>query len=186
MAFDLNDSGHKARISWTAAGSKNGWLALPADDGSITSGKQLFGNVTPQPQSDHPNGFLALAVYDQPDNGGNGDGVIDLRDAIWSKLRIWIDSNHDAVAQPDELFTLPALGITSLSLKYTETPIVDQYGNKFRYKGKVNPEGQPKSDAVDRIMYDVFLAPYVPSQANCGAGQKQAPPSADLLIDHLQ
>lgn len=157
MLFDLNGDGKPTQLSWTAASSKNGWLALPAEDGTITSGKQLFGNFTPQPPSNDPNGFLALAVYDTIDHGGNGDGVIDYRDAVWPKLRIWIASNHDGVAQPNELYALQNLGITSLGLKYVDTRLVDQYGNKFRYKGRVNPEGQPPWDKVDRVMYDVFL-----------------------------
>lgn len=187
VRFDLSGDGKPTQISWTAQWSRNGWLALPAADGSITSGKQLFGNFTPQPESDHPNGFLALAVYDHPDHGGNGDGVIDWRDAIWPKLRVWIDSNHDGVAQPNELYMLPSLGINSLGLSYVETPFKDQYGNRFRYKARVNPGGQPKTDPVDRVMYDVFLVPYVVA-ANWDGSNRTAPqqPTKDLLIEQLR
>ena len=158
VRFDIKADGKPIQIAWTAAGSRNAWLALPDSDGTVTSGKQLFGNVTPQPTSPEPNGFLALAVYDQPDKGGNGDGVIDWKDAIWPKLRLWIDSNHDGVAQTRELHTLPSLGVTSLGLTYRESKFEDQYGNEFRYKGKVNPDGQPPDDHVGRVMYDVFLS----------------------------
>jgi hypothetical protein len=154
--FDITGDGKPQQISWTAAGSTNGWLALP-HDGKVTSGKQLFGNFTPQPPSDNPNGFLALAVYDQPENGGNADGVIDWHDAVWPNLRIWIDKNHDGIAQPDELFTLPSLGINSLAVAYVNSKYVDQFGNQFRDKGRVNPDGAPSTDHVDRTMYDVFL-----------------------------
>jgi hypothetical protein len=154
--FDITGDGKPQQISWTAAGSTNGWLALP-HDGKVTSGKQLFGNFTPQPPSDNPNGFLALAVYDQPENGGNADGVIDWHDAVWPNLRIWIDKNHDGIAQPDELFTLPSLGINSLAVAYVNSKYVDQFGNQFRDKGRLNPDGVPPTDHVDRTIYDVFL-----------------------------
>lgn len=100
VLFDITGSGNPVQVAWTALGADNAFLALPGPDGMVHNGKQLFGNYTPQPPSDDPNGFLALAVYDQPVNGGNGDGIIDAHDAIWPSLRLWIDTNHDGISLP--------------------------------------------------------------------------------------
>jgi hypothetical protein len=164
VMFDIQGNGHPLRIAWTAPGSHNAFLALDRGNG-ITSGKDLFGNYTAQPKSPTPNGFLALAEFDKPANGGNGDGVIDEQDAVYSRLRLWIDENHDGVAQPNELHTLPELGVLSLSLDYSESRKEDQFGNEFRYKARVNPRGHDRRDEVrrdeasevGRIVYDVFF-----------------------------
>jgi hypothetical protein len=153
--FDIGGTGNPIQIAWTAANANNAFLALPGADGLVHTGKQLFGNFTPQPQSSTPNGFAALAVYDDPKNGGNGDGVIDARDAIFSSLRLWIDANHDGISQPNELFTLPSLGVNSISLNYKADLRTDQYGNLLRYRAQVNP-GEPAS--VGRMAYDVFFS----------------------------
>jgi hypothetical protein len=156
VSFDIAGTGNPIQIAWTAPGASNAFLALPGSDGLVHNGKQLFGNFTPQPRSAAPNGFAALAVYDDPKNGGNGDGVIDARDSIFASLRLWMDTNHDGISQPSELYTLPALGVNSISLKYKETRMTDQYGNAFRYRAAVNPD-DPDASKVDRKAYDVFL-----------------------------
>lgn len=156
--FDISGTGHPIKIAWTEPGSGNAFLALDRDgDGKIDSGKELFGNFTEQPPSPNPNGFLALAEFDKPENGGNGDGIIDSRDAVFSNLRLWIDDNHDGISQPSELHTLPELGIFSLSLKYTISWYTDQYDNHFRYKGVVNPDPKDGTSKDGRFDYDVFL-----------------------------
>ena len=159
VMFDIYGTGQPIQIAWTAPDSGNAFLVLDRNgNGKIDSGKELFGNITDQPPSADPNGFLALAEFDKPANGGNDDGIIDSQDAIYSSLRLWIDENHDGISQPDELHTLQELGVYSLALNYRESKRKDQFGNTFRYKAKVNIEGQPSGDKADRWAYDVFFA----------------------------
>jgi len=165
VMFDIRGDGHPVKIAWTAPGSHNAFLVLDRDgSGSITSGKELFGNFTTQPKNNHPNGFLALAEYDKPENGGNGDGVMDEQDAIFSRLRLWIDASHDGISQSSEFHTLPEWGIHSLSLSYFDSNKTDEFGNRLRYKARVNPRkehrdgrDEKESGEVGRWAYDVFF-----------------------------
>lgn len=156
VVFDMSGTGNPIQIAWTAARANNAFLCLPDSNGKCDDGKDLFGNFTPQPPSAHPNGFAALAIYDLPQNGGNGDGIIDAHDEVFSSLRLWVDANHDGTTQPGELHTLPSLGVNSISLDYHLSQRRDQYGNLFRYGAKVNP-GASKASEVGPMAYDVFL-----------------------------
>ncbi len=158
VMFDILGNGIPARIAWTAAGSGNAFLALDRNhNGVIDNGKELFGNVTEQPDSPERNGYAALAEFDKPENGGNGDGIIDRRDAVYSKLLLWIDENHDGISQPNELHTLPELGVFSISLHYTDDHHDDSYGNWFHYKAALNPSPLDGTSKDGRWTYDVFF-----------------------------
>jgi hypothetical protein len=77
-------------------------------DDFINDGDELFGST-----EKFDNGFDLLASYDS-----NHDGVIDRRDPIFSRLRLWKDSTGQGSSMMGDIYPLSALGVTQIDLRY--------------------------------------------------------------------
>jgi hypothetical protein len=164
VLFDLAANGHPEHVAWTGRHELVAFLCLDRNgDGRIDDGSELFGNATRLANGKRaPNGYVALAEFDKPEMGGNGNGFIDPGDAIWGRLRLWIDENHDGVSQPWELHPLEWAHITRIGLEYVRSNWQDAHGNLFRFLGTawfLGPDGREHVLATT----DVFLRVAAPS-----------------------
>lgn len=183
--FDLNADGFAERRPWTVAASTNAFLALDRNrNGVIDNGRELFGNFTPLADGTNaPNGWAALAEFDRQSLGGNGDGVIDQRDAIYSVLLLWQDLNHDGISQPLELHSLASFGIETISIDYKSEMRRDRWGNLFRFKAMVIGHDPVTGRAYQRYAYDVFFD--VPHHLSAITTRATAPTAGCVVAGYM-
>lgn len=126
VRFDLNATGSKMRTGWVTSG-RDAFLSLDLNgNGRIDSGAELFGDSTLLPDGNPAaNGFEALAQYDS-----NHDGYITDLDPVFSRLRLWMDFNHNGISEPGELFSLESENIRSIYLDYRVMEEEDSHGNR--------------------------------------------------------
>lgn len=159
VLFDLDGDGTREQLSWTSATSEDAWLCLDRNgNGSIDNGKELFGSYTEQPdppEGTEPNGFIALAEFDKPENGGNEDGIIDARDSVYQSLQLWQDTNHNGTSEAGELRPLQSFGVEAINLDYRYSRIVDEFGNQFRYRTRLKLKN--RTIDIGAWAWDVFL-----------------------------
>jgi hypothetical protein len=105
--FDLDGSGHSQRWGWLTP--KAALLVYdPEGTGRITSGLQLFGNVTFW--MFWKDGYDALASLDD-----NGDG--ELHGDELRGLALWQDVNGNGISDPGEVCSVSDYGIRSISCR---------------------------------------------------------------------
>lgn len=147
--FDDDADGIQTATGWVAP--DDGLLVLDRNgNGTIDSGAELFGDQTPLSSGGlADSGFAALAEMDS-----NNDGVIDASDVKFSSLRVWRDLNGDGISQDGELFTLDALGITSLDTQFSAVVSGADLGNGNRV---LREGGFTRADGSVGVMADLSL-----------------------------
>jgi hypothetical protein len=150
-SFDLTRSGVCHASDWPT--SVTPWLALDRnEDGVIDDGRELFGSATKLEAGGFAkNGFEALRELDT-----DHDGVLDARDATFSKIVVWADRNLDRQSTPDELTSLESAGVMSIDLRDHRDMRCDARGNCEGERSRftfVAPTGEARRGTV----IDVYL-----------------------------
>ncbi len=141
VQFDIDADGDLDSITWTAPGAEIAFLALDFNsNGAIDSGRELFGNA------DSENGFEKLSGFDS-----NDDEVVDRHDAVWSRLLLWTDRNHNGESEPEETRPLSTSGIETLDLHYRVLGRQDRNGNAFTLTSHLWRNGKKEK------YYDVYF-----------------------------
>jgi hypothetical protein len=140
VTFDVDGSGLGREWSWITP--KAAWLVFdPKAEGKITSGRQLFGNVTFWMFWNH--GYAPLAALDD-----NRDGT--LTDKELAGLALWHDANGNGVADVGEVEPLSAYGIVAVSSHWQ--PLA-HHPDKIAF----SPTGVTFADGRTRPTFDLIL-----------------------------
>lgn len=155
--FDLFGWGEPVKMAWV--GTNDAFLALDKNDnGRIDNGRELFVNFVGERGFDEvASGFDNLARYDEPAQGGNGDGRIDARDAVFGKLRAWQDQNQDGQTQAGELRTLAEIGVRGIESRYEDLGEA-AYPTPHRAMFLRDVRGFLRSGKVTGAIYDAWFS----------------------------
>jgi hypothetical protein len=159
VSFDIDADGAADQIAWTQANSDDAFLCLDRNhNGAIDDGAELFGYGT-RLRSGEPAGigYRALAELDLSEAGGNGDGVVDRRDALFESLCVWNDRNRDGRSEPSEIRSAGGAGVVALGYDYHTTGVRDQFGNFFRYFSRAEMR-TARGTSRPWLSYDVVFA----------------------------
>jgi hypothetical protein len=112
--FDMQNNGERVHTGWVTSGE--GLLVYDPDgSNSVTGDRDLVA------------GFDALKELTREVDGASS-GTLSASDAIWSKLKVWVDSTGTGDFHSDQLYTLGQLGISSINLNAANVQ-TDSNGN---------------------------------------------------------
>jgi hypothetical protein len=128
--FDPEGNGTLNRGGWTRADTEEAFVWVDLDGDKYVKHGELLGTAFPLPDGTTArNGFKVLQVYDRPENGGNGDGLMTKRDALFGKLLLWVDRNHDGRSDRSEVSKVKQSGIVSIRTSFEHVHKSDGNGN---------------------------------------------------------
>lgn len=132
---------------WPEHGSPGYFLALDKNSNQkIDSGEELFGDT-----GNFPTGFQNLAQYDE-----NHDDVIDEKDPIFKKLKLWQASDWSPTSKSFKLYPLSKFKITKISLK------ADQFLKYADERAKIYGRSpfyysDSKGNEKSGVVHDIYL-----------------------------
>jgi hypothetical protein len=144
--FDNDGNGLTEHFQWVRNGGNEAFLVVDKNgNGIIDNGTELFGNgtVLTLEGSVAPNGFVALAQYDDPRLGGNDDGYITSADAVWSQLLLWLDSDADGRSAAHEITKLGSTKVIALPTIPRNRMYQDEAGNVIPYHASAITSSRP-------------------------------------------
>ena len=146
VQFDLLNTGKPVNVGWVD--KHDGLLVMDLNgDGIINNGAELFGDHTVLADGTlAKDGWAALSAQDS-----NHDGKIDVQDANFNKLGVWVDANGNGSTDVGELHTLAEEHIASINLNHDNSS-VQQNGNVVQMASSFTT-----TDGVTHSMADVGL-----------------------------
>jgi len=141
-------------VAWPEDTDNIAFLAADFDgNGTIDSGKELFGNYTRPGLA--LTGFTALGHIAFKEDGEPMFGEVNASNKIFAKLLLWNDRNRNGVSEPSEL--QPASNVLAgVSTGYFDSGKKDPDGNQFRFQGWAR--FKTNGGTAVRPVYDVQLA----------------------------
>ena len=138
--WDIDQDGFAEKSGWISG--NDGLLAIDLNsDGVINDHGELFG-------TDTTDGFTILSAYDS-----NSDNIIDINDAQFNDLLVWVDVNSDGYSQSDELHSLTSLGVTDINLSASLVDY-DIAGNHITHESTFTINGQTQTIVDAWFTYD--------------------------------
>lgn len=162
VRFDVDGDGIVERVSWTEKNADVAFLALDVNgDRQINNGKELFGRHTLAVTTTGADALIkTFENTGEPGAGSLEDGM-----ALYAKLLLWVDRNHDGVSQPHELIAA-STRFAQIGMGFLRINRSDEHGNTFFLQGwtevrSENSAGRAKAPGEHfprvRRMFEVAL-----------------------------
>jgi hypothetical protein len=178
ITFDIKGNGHLEKVSFMLPDSGLMWLVYW--DGHRAHMFGSFSKHADWKKTGERNAWSALDWFDQPavlkeaeaygdereQLRGNGNGVIDPPDTVYSRLRLWDpqdcfkDRDAECVATPDRLHMLSEYRFDNISLFWTSSKEVDEKsGVQLGSYSLTNVlPGMPQTSHDNRLAMDFWIS----------------------------